>query len=773
MKKIFTLLVAVISVSIYTSAQVSIIKSENGRDGMYPAYIEFANNAAPPHTKGTVFLQGPGFQRTPNNPILVKTEFDNKGGEHYRYQQTINNVPIEGAIYISHVYNGKILSQNGKWVKILPTDLATSAAISKDAAIGAAMTDFGASKYKWQLKGEEAFLKKETNDVAATFYPDASLVYYTGEEDIIPEKMKLAYKLDVYAQEPVGRRIYFIDATTGQVLGKRELIHTTDATGSAVTAYSGTQTITTDLYNGSYRLRGIGGRGNGVQTYNMKKGTNYNAAVDFTDADNTWNNVNANLDQYAADAHWGAEKTYDYFKSKYDRNSIDGNGFTLKSYVHYSTNYFNAYWDGSRMTYGDGSATDNYKPLTAIDVAGHEITHGLTTFTANLNYSYESGAMNEGFSDIFGTAIEAFARPTQNDWLIGADFYTLRSMSNPNAYGDPDTYKGTNWYAGSGDNGGVHTNSGVLNYWFYLLSAGGSGTNDLGTAFNVSGLGIDNAAAIAYRTLTVYLISTSNYANCRTFSIKAAEDLFGVGSNAAIQTTNAWNAVGVGVAAPPPVTCADAYEANETRTTSKSIATNTDISAKIGTSSDKDWFKFTTTTAAPNVKVTLTNLPYDYDLRLYNSAGSQLRISQNGGITSETATYNTSAAGTYYVQVYGYGGANSNSICYLLRANTSGTRFLGEATDAGITSIKDLVNSNSLSVFPNPAKNLVNFNLSSDVDTQKEVIVLDLMGRMVLKQKYAIQKGNNTIKINLPRLAPGIYFIKIDSNKLQRFEVTK
>jgi hypothetical protein len=198
------------------------------------------------------------------------------------------------------------------------------------------------------------------------------------------------------------------------------------------------------------------------------------------------------------------------------------------------------------MTYGDGSSADNFKPLTAIDVCGHEITHGLTSFTANLNYSNESGAMNEGFSDVFGTAIEWYARPAQHDWLIGGDFYVIRNMSNPNAYGDPDTYKGTYWYTGTGDNGGVHTNSGVLNFWFYLLTAGGNGTNDNGFAYSVSGLGISKSQAIAFRTLTVYLVPTSNYSAARTASIQAASDLYGAASNEVTQTINAWDAVGVG-----------------------------------------------------------------------------------------------------------------------------------------------------------------------------------------------------------------------------------
>ncbi|MBI3234108.1 MAG: M4 family metallopeptidase, partial [Bacteroidetes bacterium] len=199
-------------------------------------------------------------------------------------------------------------------------------------------------------------------------------------------------------------------------------------------------------------------RGNGIETYNLQKGTSYASAVDFTDTDTTWDNVNANYDEYATDAHFGSQMTYDFYKKSFNRNSIDNSGFKLKSYIHYSNNYVNAFWNGSYMTYGDGNGSTVY-PLVSLDIAGHEITHGLTTKTANLTYSYESGALNESFSDIFGTAIEWYGDSSRFEWELGTKIgLTIRSMANPKAKSQPDTYKGTNWYVGSADNGGVHTN---------------------------------------------------------------------------------------------------------------------------------------------------------------------------------------------------------------------------------------------------------------------------------------------------------------------------
>jgi bacillolysin len=548
MKKLITL--TLFSAFMLFSQLLKAQQIQKGNPGMWPAFIKYST-AAPAFSKSSIaILDADGKQKKITDGFIKNIASDADGTQHYRYQQTLNGIQVENAVMIVHVANEKIKSQNGKWIKDFPANIQSKAFLTEAGALNKALQNIGAAKYKWELPAEEAFLKREQKNNNATFYPKATLVYYSGERDVTPSALRLAYKFDIYAQEPVSRQLVFVDAANGKILGKREVIHETNATGTAQTGYSGTQTITTDYTGATYRLRETG-RGNGINTYNMQTGTNYAAAVDFTDADNNWNNVNTAKDEYATDAHWGSEKTYDYFFLTYGRNSIDNLGKALNSYVHYSTGFFNAYWDGDRMTYGDGDAAHGNKPLTTLDICGHEITHGLTEFTSALVYSYESGAMNEGFSDIFGTVIEAYARPANNDWLIGGDFFTIRSMSNPNTYNHPDTYQGTFWYNGGGDNGGVHTNSGVLNHWFYLLTVGGSGVNDHSVTYNVTGIGMTKAAAIAYRLNTVYLVPTSDYFAARILGIQAAEDLYGVGSTEAIQTANAWTAVGLYAATCP------------------------------------------------------------------------------------------------------------------------------------------------------------------------------------------------------------------------------
>lgn len=554
MKSKITLAASFLAVS-FAFAQNTPSKLISGKSDMFAEHVRFDASKAPDFKGKPMVYDETAKQMKEVSGLKLSSDKDALGFENHKFQQTVNGIPVEYGMINMLVKKGKVVSQNGVWFKNIPATVEKRAGISEANALNSALAYVGATSYKWQNAEEEAFLKNDTKDANATFYPKGKLVYYNDPADVNAKKLTLAYKFDVYASEPVSRQEVYVDAKTGKVLGTNALILETNAPGTAVTAYSGNQAIVADQVSAtSYRLRETGRNGGtAIETYNLKQGTNYSRATDFTDTDNTWNNVNTAKDQYATDAHWGAEKTVDYLKAKFNRNSIDNNHFAIKSYVHYSRNYFNAFWDGSRMTYGDGSSTNGNKPLTALDVCAHEIGHGMTTKTANLVYQKESGALNEAFSDILGNSVEFWARPTQASWKLGEDFsYVIRDMANPNAYGDPDTYGGTYWVnpnctpSSTNDYCGVHTNSGVLNFWYYLLVNGGSGTNDKGFAYNVTGVGLDKAAQIAYRTLTTYLTSTSTYANARTYSLQAAADLYGAGSAEVTQTTNAWNAVGVG-----------------------------------------------------------------------------------------------------------------------------------------------------------------------------------------------------------------------------------
>ncbi|TXC85389.1 M4 family metallopeptidase [Luteibaculum oceani] len=262
---------------------------------------------------------------------------------------------------------------------------------------------------------------------------------------------------------------------------------------------------------------------------------------------------NITLNDPALDVHWGATKTYDYYKDVHNRLSYDNEGATIKSRVHFSNSYNNAFWDGRQMTFGTGDSS-NLSYLTSIDVAAHEFTHGVIDFTSDLIYRGESGALNESFADIFGAAIE-LKNTVDGDWNIGEKISIsrpyLRSMNDPHSADHPDTYgfNDPNWVDPGNlnfDNGGVHINSGVQNYWFYLITEGDSGMNANDYAYNITGFGLDKTEQIAYRNLAYYLVPSSNFDDAKEGSVFAAEDLYGVGSVEAKTVEDAWCAVGVG-----------------------------------------------------------------------------------------------------------------------------------------------------------------------------------------------------------------------------------
>lgn len=516
--------------------------------GALPDYIKLKADANFPVDQLKSWLQK-NYKIDPQLSFVSGNRLNDKLNEtHQRFQQTYNDIPLFDANFIVHSKNNKVFAINGN----LRNDIITvnQIVLSEPQALVFALKKLPAEVYKWETPGNEVFIKYLTKDPNATYYPKGKLVLYpeiNGEGNLY----RYAYMFNVYSSKPLHREEIYIDSQTGDVLFENNRINTADSTGTAVTRYSGTQTIKTSYANEMYILREAD-RGQGIETWDLNQGQDYGSAVDFTDADNYWDNVNSNMDEVATDAHWAAEMTYDYFWLIHNRNSIDNNGFKLISYVHYDVGFANAFWDGSVMTYGDGDS--QWDPLTTVDICGHEISHGLTTFTSNLIYSNESGALNEAYSDIFGTCIEFFAKPATANWTMGEDIGgIIRNMGDPNSMGDPDTYLGNHWYTGGGDNGGVHTNSNVLNYWFYLASIGGTGVNDNNDSYAVSGIGVLDAGAVAFRTNTVYLIPSSDYADARYYSLKSATDLFGGCSPAVETVANAFYAVGVGAMYDPTV----------------------------------------------------------------------------------------------------------------------------------------------------------------------------------------------------------------------------
>lgn len=536
---------------------------------------------------------------------LLKQESDQLGFIHQKYQEYYNGVKVEYGIVTFHSKEGNVISLTSEYYPIV--ELNNTVSLSNAQAFQKAVSHIGAQQYLW----ENPEMAKVMDDYKK---PEGELVVLpvftrTNASKNNVEAYRMAYKFDIYATSPISRGNLYMDANTGEALFYDAIIKHADnkgfesvghvtaeteesfcerietedftmlANGTAATRYSANQNITTRVISGSYRLRD-NTRGDGINTFNSSRQPFY-YYTDFADADNNWTAAefnNANKDNAALDAHWGAEQTYDYWLNVHGRNSFNDAGAAINSWVHFDdvaggAGYNNAFWNGSVMTYGDGSCgytegCNGFDALTSLDVAAHEIGHAITTYTADLAYQRESGALNEAFSDIWGASVEHYAKGNGSDtnpaaviWLIGDEIdrrtgsAALRSMSNPNSQGQPDTYGGTYWInpncgtpTSNNDYCGVHTNSGVLNYWFYLTVVGGSGTNDNGNSYNVTGIGMNKAQIITYRTIKNYLSANSTFANARTASIQAATDLYGACSIETQAVTNAWRAVGVGAA---------------------------------------------------------------------------------------------------------------------------------------------------------------------------------------------------------------------------------
>ena len=210
--------------------------------------------------------------------------------------------------------------------------------------------------------------------------------------------------------------------------------------------------------------------------------------------------------------------------------------------------------------------------------------------------------------------------------------------------------------------------------------------------------------------------------------------------------------------------CSDQYEANNSRAAAKTIAVNTNISALIGTSTDKDWFKFTTVAGATNLKVVLDLLPADYELKLVSAAGATLATSTLGGTSTETIIRNTATAATYYVQVYGYSGAMSTTSCYRLRVNAAGSAFrsgVGSEYVEGNINLEKMNDIDGLSLYPNPTSTTLNLNFFNSYEGSVQAEVVDMLGKTVYTTSISTSEGFNKAEINTADFNNGIYFLRL------------
>ena len=501
---------------------------------------------------------------------IIDTHTDKRGKDHTTFHQYYRGIKVDDGIYKIHGKNNRIASINGKYADVNISSVTPN--ITEQEALQKALLFVGAEVYSWEDESMKQFLKNKKYGVYASELPKGKLVI-SKDRLITNTSWQLAWSFSISSLNPISSQVIYIDAISGQVLNSISKLCNANAIGSAETRYSGTRTITTDLdLDGfEYKLRETRS-GVNIKTLNMNEATegkpssimNFAFASDFIDNNNNWTAAehSENDDQVALDIHWATETVLDYWRIVHQRNSFDANLADVDNYIHYGKNYENAgYHDVYDLfIFGDGYLDTN--PWGSLDLVAHEFGHAIDEHSSsNLYYSDESGAIDESIADIWGAVIEHWAAPEKEHWMLFEEIditnVGLRSMNNPSSiYYDfyngqltgyyPDTYKGNGYYEGILDKKGVHINSSIMNYWFYLLSDGDSGTNDNNHDYCVDGIGINEAAKIVYSITQNYLTSNATFMEARESTIIAAIDIYGAGSNEEIEVTNAWYAVGVG-----------------------------------------------------------------------------------------------------------------------------------------------------------------------------------------------------------------------------------
>jgi len=507
------------------------VRSDKGLHRADPAFGSSQRAAAKREAASRVGKTAASLRLGRGESLVVRNvERDVDGVEHVHYDRTYEGLPVIGGDLIVHQSPG-----------------------------GAVRTVSWSSTPKVQVRG----------DLAATVAPTEARG--TGDRKVIyavRHAPVLAWEGHVQGVDDDGTPVddlVYTDAKTGKRLGTRHRVMADTGTGR--TLYSGPVAIGITKGTTGYTLNDASTGGH--RTYNKGRSTSNTRGTLVTSADTIFGNGSTTDGQSAAaDAHYGAAQTWNFYNTTFGRLGIRGNGVAAYSRVHYGIRYENAFWsdDCFCMTYGDGNTT--FRQLVELDVAAHEMSHGVTSNTAGLDYFGDAGGLNEATSDVMGTMVEFYANNTKDapDYLIGEKIYKgtrgyLRRMDNPQADGHSyNCYLGLRAFGSDAPSDDPHFTSGVGNHLFYLLSEGSGAKVVAGKSYNsttcnsttIAGIGRDKAAQVWYRALTTYWTSFSTYPEAAGGMVRAARDLYGVNSVECLQTVAAWKAVKVN----PGVTCA-------------------------------------------------------------------------------------------------------------------------------------------------------------------------------------------------------------------------
>lgn len=671
---------------------------------------------------------------------VFKKVRDTIGWTQHRYQQFHDGLRIEGAVFILHEFDNRVVKGNGKIVNDL--HLASKPSITKQQALEIALSGYDLDQSYWEDTALESLIKQSKKDTSATYFPSPTLVI-TRSDDELPlsnSNLTLAYHINVMSKEAKGSHAVYVDAHNGKVFKRVLLWNGCDAGSTATTLYNGSQSIGTEEISGlGCRLHNTA-QGGGILTQSQSPpSTSFD---DVFHANSTWG---ATYNMFTQ-AHWSASVTYSYFISNHSRNSYDGVGGIMKQVVGRTigpnwngVGYFTYFPDPEYVEDDDGLWQ------VSLDIVGHEWTHGLTQIelmglSDPLIPTGEFGALYESYGDIFGSMVECEGSPSNCDLVQGnvqgnrsLPTSRLRDMCSPRIYGD------SSW--DSAGNLGFHDRGRVLSYWFCLLVNGGTDTNThpCRTAiYDVPDIGRQKAAAIAYRTLTTKTEELSDFYDARLGSIEAVEELVSATYNplgfvsADIDAVKeAWNAAGV-------------YEDHIAFRTKAKCGTYT------GTEVIKAMDELYTCQSSP---FTTVASGADIDFK------SARRITMYAGFTAESGSsfraYLDSCDAEFFEKIAGHrikSNPSTDSVSY-------DRRLYDHCTVNAMPTV---------TTRPNPTRSTTEVTYVTSIDGYVDVSMVDSYGNVALKilSNQIQESGKYVITIDSSSLTPGVYFCMVKSNGL-------
>jgi Zn-dependent metalloprotease/uncharacterized protein YjdB len=564
-----------------------------------------------------------GIESSEDELQVVETKKDSSGDTFVKYNQVINGVTVEDKLLNVHFDKyGTIVSVNGKLEKNKSVTKLGNENISESDAINIA--------------------KKQFSYESLASDPKVTKTIFTKDD-----KNYEVFKVNIYYTNPTrGNWNVFVEVSSGNVINiENNIRYDGQVVGTGIDVSGNTKPLNLYQYGSSYLMRDLSNPATGyINTYSANNSTTYGDLVS-----NNTNMFNLENHKASVSAHYNAGKVIDFYKNLFNRNSLDNNNMPIISYTHYDNKYNNAFWDGQEMVYGDGDGTTFTYLSGDLDVVGHEMTHGVISYTANLNYENQSGALNESMADVFGVLIQSYSKYNvssggawqfnSSDWVIGDEIYTpkipgdaLRSLSNPTLYMQPDNMSGYKYLQNNeaGDWGGIHINSGIPNKAAYLIA---------------QSIGMDKIAKIYYRALVNYMTPTTDFQEARNLIAQSAADLYGHSGNEVRAINNAFYSVGIG-----PKVVNDTYEPNNNMIYGYSIDKGKAYQSYISSADDMDYYKLNVDSKGV-LNVKLFNLPKDYNLKLFDSNGNELASSSQLGIAEESLFYNINNLGNYYIKV--------------------------------------------------------------------------------------------------------------------------